>query len=122
MSELASPAFCGFTDEVGLVEPRVDKLVRDAKIVGGTTKTLASAQIFPGDQRGRSPERWPKPVQRQIEFGQPRRSEHDGLPALQERGPREGLRAALRFGFSPKKSGPDHAVPVIFPARAESER
>jgi len=39
-----------------------------------------------------------------------------------ERGPREGLRAAVRFGFNPKKSGPDHAVPVIFPARAESER
>ena len=34
----------------------------------------------------------------------------------------EGARAAVRFGFNPKKSGPDHAVPVIFPARAESER
>ena len=34
----------------------------------------------------------------------------------------EGLRAAVRFGFNPKKSGPDHAVSVIFPARAESER
>ena len=39
-----------------------------------------------------------------------------------ERGPREGLRATVRFGFNPKKSGPDHAVPVIFPATAESER
>ena len=28
-----------------LTKPRVDKLVREAKIVGGTTKTLASAQI-----------------------------------------------------------------------------
>src|SRR5207248_10246254 len=28
-----------------LTKPRVDKLVRDAKIVGGSTKTLASAQI-----------------------------------------------------------------------------
>ena len=27
-----------------------------------------------------------------------------------------------RFGFNPKKSGPDHAVPVIFLAMAESER
>ena len=36
--------------------------------------------------------------------------------------PREGLRATVRFAFNPKKSGPDHAVPVIFPARAESER
>src|ERR1700752_1759092 len=26
-----------------------------------------------------------RPVQRQIEFGQPRRSERDGLPALQDR-------------------------------------
>jgi hypothetical protein len=25
-------------------------------------------------------------------------------------------------GFNPKKSGPDHAVPVIFLASAESER
>jgi hypothetical protein len=32
------------------------------------------------------------------------------------------LKAAVRFGFNPKKSGPDHAVPVIFLARAESER
>ena len=39
-----------------------------------------------------------------------------------EPGPREGLRAAVRFGFNPKKSGPDHAVPVIFRAMAESER
>jgi hypothetical protein len=31
-------------------------------------------------------------------------------------------RVADRFGFNPKKSGPDHAVPVIFRARAESER
>jgi len=31
-------------------------------------------------------------------------------------------RAAERFGFNPKKSGPDHAVPVIFLARPESER
>ena len=29
---------------------------------------------------------------------------------------------ADRFGFNPKKSGPDHAVPVIFLAMAESER
>jgi len=28
-----------------LTKPRIDKLVREAKIVGGTTKTLASAQI-----------------------------------------------------------------------------
>jgi hypothetical protein len=27
---------------------------------------------------------------------------------------------ADRFGFNPKKSGPDHAVPVIFRAMAES--
>jgi hypothetical protein len=39
-----------------------------------------------------------------------------------EPGPRERLKAAVRFGFNPKKSGPDHAVPVIFLARAESER
>jgi len=32
------------------------------------------------------------------------------------------LAERVRLGFSPKKSGPDHAVPVIFPARAESER
>jgi hypothetical protein len=31
-------------------------------------------------------------------------------------------RLAGRFGFNPKKSGPDHAVPVIFLAMAESER
>jgi hypothetical protein len=31
-------------------------------------------------------------------------------------------RAAVRFGFNPKKSGPDQATPVIFLARAESER
>jgi hypothetical protein len=29
---------------------------------------------------------------------------------------------ADRFGFNPKKSGPDHAVPVIFRAMADSER
>jgi hypothetical protein len=29
---------------------------------------------------------------------------------------------ADRFGFNPKKSGPDHGVPVIFLAMAESER
>jgi hypothetical protein len=29
---------------------------------------------------------------------------------------------ADRFDFNPKKSGPDHAVPVIFLAIAESER
>jgi hypothetical protein len=29
---------------------------------------------------------------------------------------------AGRFCFNPKKSGPDHAVPVIFRAMAESER
>jgi hypothetical protein len=34
----------------------------------------------------------------------------------------EDLRAADRFGFTPKKSGPDHAVPVIFLAIEESER
>jgi hypothetical protein len=27
-----------------------------------------------------------------------------------------------RFGFNPKNSGPDHAVPVICLAMAESER
>jgi hypothetical protein len=27
-----------------------------------------------------------------------------------------------RFGFTPKNSGPDHAVPVICRAMAESER
>jgi len=34
----------------------------------------------------------------------------------------EERRVADRFGFKPKKSGPDHAVPVIFLAIAESER
>jgi hypothetical protein len=34
----------------------------------------------------------------------------------------EDRREAGRFGFTPKKSGPDHAVPVIFLAIAESER
>jgi hypothetical protein len=29
---------------------------------------------------------------------------------------------ADRFSFSPKNSGPDHAVPVIFLAIADSER
>ena len=29
---------------------------------------------------------------------------------------------AARFAFNPKKSGPDHAVPVIFFARADSAR
>jgi hypothetical protein len=29
---------------------------------------------------------------------------------------------ADRFGFNPKKSGPDHGVPVICLAMAESER
>jgi hypothetical protein len=29
---------------------------------------------------------------------------------------------AGRFGFNLKKSGPDHGVPVIFLAMAESER
>jgi len=29
---------------------------------------------------------------------------------------------AGRFGFNPKNSGPDHAVPVICLAMAESER
>jgi hypothetical protein len=37
-------------------------------------------------------------------------------------GPREGLRAAVRFGFNPKKSGPDHAVPVIFRAKSLKQR
>jgi hypothetical protein len=31
-------------------------------------------------------------------------------------------RVAGRSDFNPKKSGPDHAVPVIFLAMAESER
>ena len=31
-------------------------------------------------------------------------------------------RVTDRFAFNPKKSGPDHRVPVIFVARAESER
>jgi hypothetical protein len=31
-------------------------------------------------------------------------------------------RGADRFGLSPKKSGPDHAVPVIFRAIADNER
>jgi hypothetical protein len=31
-------------------------------------------------------------------------------------------RGVERFGFNPKNSGPDHAVPVIFLAMAESER
>jgi hypothetical protein len=31
-------------------------------------------------------------------------------------------RLAGRFAFNPKKSGPDQAVPVIFLARADSER
>jgi hypothetical protein len=34
----------------------------------------------------------------------------------------EDRRVAGRFGFTPKKSGPDHAVSVIFLAIAESER
>jgi hypothetical protein len=34
----------------------------------------------------------------------------------------EERRLVARFGFTPKKSGPDHAVPVIFLAIAESER
>jgi hypothetical protein len=34
----------------------------------------------------------------------------------------EEWRATVRFGFNPKKSGPDQATPVIFLARAESER
>ena len=34
----------------------------------------------------------------------------------------EERRVAGRFRFNPKKSGPDHAVPVIFLAMAESER
>jgi hypothetical protein len=34
----------------------------------------------------------------------------------------EERRLAARFGFNPKKSGPDQAVPVIFLAIAESER
>jgi hypothetical protein len=37
-------------------------------------------------------------------------------------GPDEDPRAAPRFGFSPKKSGPDHGVPVIFLATADNER
>src|SRR5437667_5638329 len=35
-----------------LTKPRVDKLVREAKIVGGTTKTLASAQISLAVKKG----------------------------------------------------------------------
>ena len=35
----------GEIDVAILTKPRVDKLVREAKIVGGSTKTLASAQI-----------------------------------------------------------------------------
>jgi hypothetical protein len=31
-------------------------------------------------------------------------------------------RVAARFSFSPKKSGPDHGVPVIFLATADNER
>jgi hypothetical protein len=34
----------------------------------------------------------------------------------------EDRREVGRFGFTPKKSGPDQAVPVIFLAIAESER
>jgi hypothetical protein len=40
-----------------------------------------------------------------------------GGPGISEDQPR-----AERFALSPKKSGPDHAVPVIFLAMAESER
>ena len=56
------------------------------------------------------------PVQGQIEFGQTRRGQLDGLPAG------EGEGVADRFDRSPKNSGPDHAVPVIFRAIADSER
>jgi hypothetical protein len=34
----------------------------------------------------------------------------------------EDRRVAGRFGFNPKKSGPDQTVPVIFLAIADSER
>jgi hypothetical protein len=34
----------------------------------------------------------------------------------------EGEWVAERFDLSPKNSGPDHAVPVIFRAIADSER
>ena len=46
------------------------------------------------------------------------------LPAFARAGPSTGKdrRVAGRFGFNPKNSGPDHAVPVIFLAMAESER
>jgi hypothetical protein len=43
-----------------------------------------------------------------------------GAPA--EPGSCEDWRATDRFGFNPKKSGPDQAVPVIFLAKADSER
>jgi hypothetical protein len=47
------------------------------------------------------------------------------LPAIgssARSGTGEGRRVVDPFGFNPKKSGPDHAVPVIFPATAESDR
>ena len=47
------------------------------------------------------------------------------LPAIGSQvaaGARENSRLAERFGFSPKNSGPDHGVPVIVRAMAESER
>ena len=57
----------------------------------------------------------------------PRRSRHElrhprcnGVPVGP--GSCEEWRATVRFGFNPKKSGPDQATPVIFLARAESER
>jgi hypothetical protein len=37
-------------------------------------------------------------------------------------GNRDDHWVAGRFRFNPKKSGPDHGVPVIFLATAESER
>jgi hypothetical protein len=47
------------------------------------------------------------------------------LPAIAASpGPNIGddRRGVERFGFNPKNSGPDHAVPVIALAVAESER
>ena len=44
------------------------------------------------------------------------------IGALARSGSREKCRVADRPSFNPKKSGPDHAVPVIVLATADSER
>src|SRR5437588_7181964 len=49
-----------------------------------------------------------RPVQRQIEFGQPRRSERDGLPALQDR--LDQLRAQEGEANEPANVAPGNAV------------